>query len=118
MERCPVRPENLGSLVQLIDDGVISGKIAKSVFDEMFSTSASPGAIIDARGLKQISDPVYLRQLIEKILGNNTDQVDKYREGKTKVFGFFVGQVMQETEGKANPKLTNELLQELLKKPE
>ena len=110
MEKCPVSPENLGSLVDLIDQGVISGKIAKNVFDEMFSSGASPESIVSSRGLRQISDTDYLEAIADEIIAANLDQVAKYKEGKTKVFGFFVGQVMQKTAGKANPKLINEIL--------
>ena len=115
MENCPVSPENLSSLDKLIDEDVISGKIAKTVFDEMFSTGASPKRIIDARGLTQVSDSGVIEETIQKILDANPQQVAAFREGKTKMFGFFVGQVMKETGGKANPKLVNELLEKKLK---
>lgn len=114
MARCPVSPENLGSLVELVDREVISGKIAKTVFDEMFATSASPTSIIDAKGLKQISDVDYLNEVVTRVIESNPDQVAQYREGKTKMLGFFVGQIMKETQGKANPRIANDLLQKKL----
>lgn len=115
MSRCPVSPENLAMLVKLIDDGVISGKIAKTVFDEMFTSGASAFSIVEARGLKQISDRPTLEAVISKIIAAHPKQVQDYREGKTKMFGFFVGQIMKETDGKANPQLVNEILEEKLK---
>lgn len=114
MARCPVSPENLGTLVELIDKDTISGKIAKTVFDEMFTTGASPDSIIEARGLKQISDRDYLARIIAQIVEENAEQASQYRAGKTKMLGFFVGQIMKETEGKANPKVVNDLLLEKL----
>lgn len=115
MDQCPVSPEDLAALVKLIDDGTISGKIAKTVFDEMFSSSTSPKSIIESRGLSQVSDPNEIVAIIDRVIAANPEQVAAYRGGKTKMFGFFVGQVMKESEGKANPKLVNDLLQEKLK---
>ncbi len=114
IEECPVSPQNLAMLVRLIDEGVISGKIAKSVFDEMFSTSASPDSIIEAKGLRQVSDPEVLNNVIRGVLEQNPQQVAQFREGKEKMLGFFVGQVMRETQGKANPEMVNEILRKLL----
>lgn len=115
MSKCPVSPEDLAGLVKLIDDDVISGKIAKTVFDEMFSTSNSPKSIIELRGLSQLSNPAEIAAVVDRVLAANPEQLAAYRAGKTKMFGFFVGQIMKETEGKANPKLVNDLLQERLK---
>ncbi len=115
MEDCPVSPENLATLVRLIDSGTISGKIAKSVFEEMFNTSAAPDDVVREKGLVQITDSGVLEKVIDDLLLKNPTQVQDYREGKTKVFGFFVGQVMKATEGKGNPKLVNELLEKKLK---
>ena len=114
IENCPVSPENLSSLVKLIDDGVISGKIAKSIFDEMFSTGASPDTVVKERGLEQLSNEGLLTKVIDEVIAANPEQVVQYRQGKTKVMGFFVGQIMKETQGKANPKMVNELLQKKL----
>lgn len=115
MASCPVSPENLASLVALIDSGTISGKMAKMVFDEMFSSGSTPETIIEMKGLKQISDPNAIRAIVEKVLKASPEQVQAYKSGKTKMFGFFVGQIMKETEGKANPQLVNETLEKLLK---
>ena len=114
MASCPVSPENLGELVKLIDDGVISGKIAKNVFDEMFASGASPTSIVEEKGLKQISNPDEIAALIDGILRDNATQVEEYRQGKEKMFGFFVGQVMKQSQGKANPQLVNDLLKKKL----
>ncbi|MDD2942475.1 MAG: Asp-tRNA(Asn)/Glu-tRNA(Gln) amidotransferase subunit GatB [bacterium] len=114
MSSCPVSPENLAGLVKFIDDDIISGKIAKTVFDEMFASSATPDTIIESRGLKQISDPAAIRAVAEKLIAANPGQVSAFREGKTKMLGFFVGQLMKETGGKANPQMVNDILLELL----
>ena len=112
---CPVSPENLATLVKLIDDEVISGKIAKTIFDEMFASGASPLSIVEAKGLKQISDPKLIETVISRIMAEHPQQVEQYRAGKNKMFGFFVGQAMKETEGRASPKLVNEILKAKLK---
>ncbi|MCL4127345.1 UNVERIFIED_CONTAM: hypothetical protein GTU68_048469 [Idotea baltica] len=113
--QCPISPEHLGLLVKLIDEDIISGKIAKTVFDEMFSSGANPEVIVKEKGLTQVSDVSELEAIIKKILADNQPQAEEYRSGKTKMLGFFVGQVMKETKGKANPKLVNELLISSLK---
>lgn len=113
---CPVSPENLGNLVRLIEEGTISGKIAKKVFEEMFSTGATPDSIIESRGLKQISDPDVIGEVVSRICASSPEQVEAYRGGQTKILGHFVGMVMKETKGKANPKLVNELLLKELEK--
>lgn len=113
-ENCPISPENLGELVKLIDDGTISGKIAKSVFDEMFESGAAPKSIVDSKGLTQVSDEGAIEALIKSVLEKNPSQVADYRAGKTKMFGFFVGQVMKESGGKMNPQLVNDILTRLL----
>ena len=115
MEACPVSPENLAELVKLIDDQVISGKIAKTVFDEMFSTGATPKSVVDARGLVQLSDSKELEAVVAKVVANNPKQAQSFKEGKIQLMGYFVGQVMKETGGKANPKMVNELLEKKLK---
>jgi aspartyl-tRNA(Asn)/glutamyl-tRNA(Gln) amidotransferase subunit B len=113
--RCPISPENLATMVKMIDDGVISGKIAKTVFDEMFLSGASPASVVEAKGLRQISDPSQIENSIKAVMSENGDKVAEYRSGKVKLFGFFVGKVMAATEGKANPTLVNQLLEKLLK---
>ena len=115
MEDCPVSPENLGDLVKLIDGGTISGKIAKTVFEDMFASGSAPDEIIREKGLIQISDTGTLEKIIDELIQQNPDQVAEYRAGKVKVFGFFVGQAMKATQGKGNPKLMNELLEKKLK---
>jgi aspartyl-tRNA(Asn)/glutamyl-tRNA(Gln) amidotransferase subunit B len=106
----PVSPLNLGKLINLINDGTISGKIAKEIFPNMLENNADPEQIVKEKNLVQISDTSEIEAIIQKIINANTGQVEEYRSGKEKVFGFFVGQVMKESKGKANPKLVNEIL--------
>jgi len=101
-------------LVTLVQDGTISGKQAKEVFELMVQTGASPATIVEERGMKQMSDAGELEGIIAKIIEANPDKADAYRGGKTGLMGFFVGQVMQETKGQANPKVVNEILSRLL----
>jgi len=110
----PVSAAALGGLLDLIADGTISGRIAKDVFDEMFETGAGAAEIVEAKGLRQISDTGAIEAEIGKIVAANPDQAAQYREGGEKVIGWFVGQVMKATRGKANPKLVNELLRKKL----
>ncbi|MGI9433213.1 MAG: Asp-tRNA(Asn)/Glu-tRNA(Gln) amidotransferase subunit GatB [Geminicoccaceae bacterium] len=109
IEQSPVSPESLGTLTDLIADGTISGKIAKSVFQDMITSGSDPGSIVEAKGLKQISDTGAIEQIIDEIIQANPDQVAKAKENP-KLLGWFVGQVMQKTKGQANPKVVNELL--------
>jgi aspartyl-tRNA(Asn)/glutamyl-tRNA(Gln) amidotransferase subunit B len=111
---CPVKPNQLADLIQLIHAGTISGKIAKSVFVEMFKTGRDPAAIVEEKGLKQVTDTAAIEQAIDEVIAKNPTQLEQYRAGKVKVFGFFVGQVMKATSGKANPELVNELLKKKL----
>jgi aspartyl-tRNA(Asn)/glutamyl-tRNA(Gln) amidotransferase subunit B len=99
----------------MIKDGTISGKIAKDVFGEMYRTGEKPSKIVQEKGWIQILDKGEIEQAIEKAMQANPKQVEDYRNGKEKLFGFFVGEVMKQTKGKANPKLVNELLKEKLK---
>lgn len=110
LAECPVSAESLGRLLCRIADRTISGKIAKTVFDAMWAGEGDPDEIIDRRGLKQVSDSGELERIIADVIARHPDQVAQYRAGKEKVFGFFVGQVMKATQGKANPALVNELL--------
>ena len=114
IEDSPISPDQLGELVDFISDGTISGRIAKDVFAEMFETKKNPSKVIDEKGLKQISSSDDLIPMIERVISNNLDKVDEYKNGKEQLFGFFVGQVMKESSGKANPKLVNQLLKEKL----
>lgn len=116
IEQCPFRPEHLAELLKMIDENVISGKIAKDVLEKSFESGKSPGQVVSDEGLLQISDQSELETIVDTILENNSDSVENYRSGKTKAIGFLVGQVMKETKGKANPQLVNELLKDKLKK--
>src|SRR5690554_5341919 len=104
----------LGELLKLIDDGVISNKIAKNVFKEVFKTGKKAETIVEEKGLKQISDQGQLEEIISRVIKENPDPVEDYKSGKKKAIGFLVGQVMKETRGKANPQLVNKLLRENL----
>jgi len=104
----------LATLIRTIDSGEISGKIAKTVFEEMGRTGENPAAIIKRMGLVQVSDEASLGAAIDKILIANPKQLAEYRSGKTQVLGFFVGQIMKETKGQANPQVVNELLKKKL----
>lgn len=110
----PVSARQIGELVHLIKDGTISGKIAKDVFDEMFETSKDPGAIVEEKGLTQITDTGEIEAIVDQIIADNPGQVETYRSGKTGLMGWFVGQVMKATQGKANPKSVNDLLKSKL----
>jgi aspartyl-tRNA(Asn)/glutamyl-tRNA(Gln) amidotransferase subunit B len=107
-------PENLGKLINLIDNNIISGKIAKEVFPEMLKSNVDPEIIVKEKGLIQITDTAEIEKAIEEIISHNEKQVEEYRSGKDKVFGFFVGQVMRATKGKANPQIVNDLLKQKL----
>src|SRR4051794_556674 len=113
IEQAPVAPERLGALLDLIADGTISGRIAKDVFAEMIETGAAPEAIVERKGLRQVSDSGAIEQAVDAALAANPAQVAQYRTNP-KVLGFFVGQVMKATGGKANPALVNELLRRKL----
>ena len=102
-------------MINLIKDGTISGKIAKTVFELMSDGDKNPIDIVKEKSLKQESDPKKLEKLIEKVITENQDKVKEYASGKEKLFGFFVGQVMKNSGGKANPQLANEILKKKLK---
>jgi aspartyl-tRNA(Asn)/glutamyl-tRNA(Gln) amidotransferase subunit B len=110
IDHWPIPAEHLASLVRLIDEGRISGKIAKTVFEQMLTSGKTPEAIVSEQGLTQISDEKALVAAVDDVLRNNEAKVAEYRSGKDKLFGFFVGQVMKATQGKANPTAVNELL--------
>jgi aspartyl-tRNA(Asn)/glutamyl-tRNA(Gln) amidotransferase subunit B len=113
IEQSPVAPERLGGLIDLIADGTISGRIAKDVFAEMVETGEAPEAIVDRKGLRQVSDAGAIEAAVDAALAANPAQVAQYRTNP-KVLGFFVGQVMKATGGKANPALVNQLLRRKL----
>ena len=114
IETWPCPPERLGRLIGLIQDGTISTTIAKTVYEEMRQTGHDPEAIIQAKGLRQVSDTDTLQAAIAEVLAANPDKVAAYRGGKEKLLGFFVGQVMRATQGKANPQMVNTLLRQQL----
>jgi len=110
----PVKAGNLGALLDLIADNTISGRIAKDVFAEMLETGQQPGAIVEAKGLRQVTDTGAIEAAVDAVLAKEPDKITEYRAGKDKLLGFFVGQVMKATQGKANPGLVNELLKKKL----
>src|SRR5687768_11015870 len=114
-DKSPVPPVELGALVRMIDEGTISGKQGKDVLVEMFRTGKPAAAIVEERGLIQVSDTGEIDSVIDEVIGANPKQVEQFRGGKEGLFGFFVGQVMKASKGKANPKVVNERLREKLK---
>jgi aspartyl-tRNA(Asn)/glutamyl-tRNA(Gln) amidotransferase subunit B len=111
----PVSAATLGTLLQRIEDGTVSGKIAKGLFETLWQSGGEVDAIIEAQGLRQVTDASAIAPIIDEIIAANPEQVAQFRAGKDKVFGFFVGQVMKATRGKANPQQVNELLREALR---
>ena len=116
ISQSPVTAKKMSQLIDSISSGVISGRTAKEVFEIMKESGEEPNKIIESKGLQQKSDPKELEKIIEKILTNNKDKVEQYKSGKDKLFGFFVGQVMKISGGKANPQLVNQILKNKLKK--
>ena len=110
----PITAESLGRLIELISDGTISGRIAKDVFVDMFESGEDALDIVERKGLTQISDAGAILELVESVISDNASKVAEFRNGKDKLFGFFVGQVMKKSQGKANPKLVNDLLKDKL----
>jgi aspartyl-tRNA(Asn)/glutamyl-tRNA(Gln) amidotransferase subunit B len=110
IEASPIPPDALGELIDLIADNTISGRIAKDVFAEMFATGRRPAAIVEEKGLRQVTDTGAIDAVIDAVIAKNQDKLAEYRAGKDKLFGFFVGQVMKESGGKANPALVNQAL--------
>ncbi len=115
IQNCPISPKHLGEMIQLIDAGTISGKIAKTVFTEMWQSGKAPELVVKEKGLIQISDTSAIEKIIDEVLAANVQQVADYRGGRTKLFGFFVGAAMKATKGQANPDLVNKILQDKLK---
>jgi aspartyl-tRNA(Asn)/glutamyl-tRNA(Gln) amidotransferase subunit B len=114
IEECPVPALHLSELLKLIAEGTISGKIAKSVFEEMYRSGKRAEEIVLTEGWVQVSDAAELEKIVEQVLVTNSKEVEAYRKGKEKLFGFFVGQVMKATQGKANPQMVNEILKKKL----
>ncbi len=105
---------SLGSMIKMIDSGKISGKIAKQIFQEMWVNGGDPKAVVEKKGLAQISDPVVIKAIVDKVLSLSFNEVKQYQGGKTNLYGFFVGQIMKESRGQANPQLVNKILKEAL----
>ena len=114
ISQSPISAKNLAKLINLIKNGTISGKIAKSIFEHMMDGDLDPQMIVEEKGLKQESDPKALETLIDKIINENREKAIEYKQGKEKLFGFFVGQVMKNSGGKANPQMVNEILKKKL----
>ena len=114
ISKSPISAKNLSKLINLIKDGTISGKIAKTIFELMMDSDKDPQKIVEEKGLKQESDPKALEALIDKVIVDNPDKVKEYKSGKEKLFGFFVGQAMKDSNGKANPQLVNDILKKKL----
>ena len=112
--KSPISSKNLAKLINLIEKSIISGKIAKTIFELMSDGDKDPEKIVEEKGLKQQSDPKALEELIDKIINNNREKAIEYKQGKEKLFGFFVGQAMKASGGKANPQLINEILKKKL----
>jgi aspartyl-tRNA(Asn)/glutamyl-tRNA(Gln) amidotransferase subunit B len=115
IEDSPVGPGQLIEMLGLIEKGTISGKIAKTVFEEMYKTGKSAGTIVEEKGLVQVSDESEIERMVDAVIGKNPGEAERFRSGETKLMGFFVGQIMKETKGKANPKIVNEFLRKKLK---
>ncbi len=114
IDECPVSPELLAGILKRIDDNTISGKIAKTVFEEVWQTGKTADQIIEEKGLKQVTDTGAIEAIVDEVIAANPDQVAEYRGGKEKLMGFFVGQVMKASKGKANPGMANQLLKKKL----
>ena len=114
ISKSPISAKNLSKLINLIKDGTISGKIAKTIFELMIDGDKDPQKIVEEKGLKQESDPKALEAIIDKVVNDNKEKAAEYKSGKEKLFGFFVGQVMKSSGGKANPKLVNDILKKKL----
>ena len=105
-----VTPENLCKMLEIIDGGKINSKMAKAVFEEMFTTGKDPRKIIEERGLEQIADEGMLETVIEEVIRDNPEPVEQFKQGKEKALSFLIGKVMAKTKGKANPRMVNEIM--------
>ncbi|MEK7851117.1 MAG: Asp-tRNA(Asn)/Glu-tRNA(Gln) amidotransferase subunit GatB, partial [Deltaproteobacteria bacterium] len=110
IEASSISPRHIAEMIQLIDNNTISGKIAKTVMEEMYKTGKMPEVVVKEKGLIQVTDTVAIEKVIDEVLAENADSVAAYKSGKDKLFGFFVGQIMKKSQGKANPGAVNELL--------
>ena len=116
LNNSPVSPENLGQLIKLISTNEISGKIAKDVLEDTFSSGKTARQIVDEKGLQQVTDQGEIAKVIDEVIAENPKMVEQYLAGKDKLLGFFVGQAMKLTKGKANPKMLNDILKQKLNK--
>jgi aspartyl-tRNA(Asn)/glutamyl-tRNA(Gln) amidotransferase subunit B len=116
LNNSPVSPENLGQLIKLISTNEISGKIAKDVLEDMFSSGKTARQIVDEKGLQQVTDQGEIAKVIDEVIAENPKMIEQYLAGKDKLLGFFVGQAMKLTKGKANPKMLNDILKQKLNK--
>ena len=114
IEECPLKSKQLVDMLRLIEDGTISGKIAKTVFEEIYKTGKDAEIIVKEKGLEQISDEAAIKRAIDDVIAKHSKEVERFRSGEEKLIGFFVGQVMKLTKGKANPQMVNELLKKKL----
>jgi aspartyl-tRNA(Asn)/glutamyl-tRNA(Gln) amidotransferase subunit B len=114
IENCPIKPGRLAGMIKMINDGIISTKIAKTVFEEMYKSGKDAETVVKEQGLVQVSDTGAIEKIIEEVIKANPGQASEYKAGKEKLFGFFVGQVMKASKGKANPDLVNQLLKKKL----
>ncbi len=114
ISKSPIEPSDLAELLKLLDEGVISGKMAKTIFEDMAESGKSPHQIVKEKGLIQLSDTDALEIIVQNVLKKCAREVTAYQAGKTKLLGFFMGQVMKETKGKANPQVVNDLLKKEL----
>ncbi len=114
LEECPLKPAQLAEMLTLVEKGTISGKIAKTVFEEMYRTGKGAGEIVKEKGLVQISDESAIEKAVDEVIAMHPREAERFRGGEEKLLGFFVGQVMKSTKGKANPKMLNELLKKKL----
>jgi aspartyl-tRNA(Asn)/glutamyl-tRNA(Gln) amidotransferase subunit B len=111
-----ITSNQLGQLILRIEDGTISGKIAKEIFEKLWSSDNEVDEIIQGEGLEQVTDDKEIESMIDKVINNNPEQLEQYRSGKDRLFGFFVGQIMKASQGKANPKQVNDILRKKLEK--
>jgi len=114
IDECKITPEHFAGMMKLVDDGTISGKIAKTVYEEMFNTAKMADVVVKEKGLLQITDEAEIAAIVEQVMAENPGPVQDYRDGKKKAMGFLIGQVMKATKGKANPQLVNKIFGEKL----
>jgi aspartyl-tRNA(Asn)/glutamyl-tRNA(Gln) amidotransferase subunit B len=114
IEECKLKPKQLADMLKLIDKGTISGKIAKTVFEEIYKTGKDAETIVKEKGLIQISDTSEIEKAVDEVIAKNPKEVERFKAGDEKLLGFFVGQIMKLTKGKANPQIVNEIVKKKL----